>query len=39
VVIVGAFASILIFKEKLSTKNYIGIALSALALALLLFTQ
>jgi len=39
VVIVGAFASILIFKEKLSAKNYIGIALSALALALLLFTQ
>lgn len=37
VVIVGAFASVIIFKEKLNVKNYFGILLSAIALALLLF--
>lgn len=36
VVIVGAVASVLLFREKLSGKNYIGILLSAIALSLLL---
>lgn len=37
VVIVGAFASVILFKEKLNSKNYFGVLLSAIALALLLF--
>lgn len=36
VVIVGAVAAVLLFKEKLSTVNYLGIVLSVAALAILL---
>lgn len=39
VIILGSFAGIFLFKEKLSTKNYLGLVLALLAIVLIVLSQ